>query len=209
MTDVPFRCGAAILAAGASSRMGRAKTLLPWGSRTVISHLVGVYRDLTEPVVIVCRPDDFPLHTELDALGFPATNRIANPDAASGMYSSVRLALQWPGWRDRTTHVLLGLVDQPQILPVSISRLLDAARRRPDRIIQPLHQGRCRHPVLLPLTLAAPLADPKRYQTLREALEDHQEQVFALQLDDPGLSTDFDTPAQYEEAVKRFSPNQP
>ena len=39
-------CGVIILAAGASSRMGRPKMLLPWGATSVLGHLIGQWQTL-------------------------------------------------------------------------------------------------------------------------------------------------------------------
>ena len=209
MTAPSFLCGAAILAAGASSRMGQPKPLLAWGEHTVIGHLTSLYRRLAGQVRVVCRADDAPLVAELDRIGVPPSDRVFNLEAASGMFSSVKVALHRPGWRDGTTHIVLALVDQPQINPESIARLLEAARSNPDRIIQPLYEGRRRHPIVFPVILAPLIAGNARFETLRDALHAHHESVVALQVADSGLTTDLDTPAQYDAAVNRFLPNPP
>ena len=41
-----MKLGVVILAAGASSRMGRPKLLLPWSGTTVIGHLLNQWRAL-------------------------------------------------------------------------------------------------------------------------------------------------------------------
>ena len=49
--------GVVILGAGASTRMGRPKLLLPWGDTSIIGHLLGQWRGLgARPIAVVCRP---------------------------------------------------------------------------------------------------------------------------------------------------------
>lgn len=204
-----MKCGTAILAAGMSQRMGRPKSLLPWGDASIMGHLVALYAGLVEQVVVVCRPGDEPLNRELDRLALPPSHRIPNPETGSDMFASVRLALGWTGWNRDLTHLLLALGDQPQIEPATITRLLDAARTAPDRIIQPFQAGRRRHPVILPVPLARSIALDSRFTTLRDALNEYRDKITPLPVNDPGLDTDLDSPADYQTAVKRFAPHAP
>lgn len=201
-----MKCGAAILAAGISSRMGRAKPLLPWGETTIIGHLVALYLRRVDQVAVVCRPEDAPLHHELDRLALCPHNRIHNPDAGSDMYGSVRLALGWPGWDPGITHLLLALSDQPQIRATTVSALQELARTNPGKIIQPWREGRRRHPVIVPVATARGIVRDPAFTSLREALDAHREAIQTLAVDDPGTEIDLDSPADYDEAVERFAP---
>ena len=72
--------GVIILGAGASSRMGRPKLLLPLKDTTIVGHLILQWRELgAGQIAVVHRPNDAQLAAELDRLDFPAQNRIANP----------------------------------------------------------------------------------------------------------------------------------
>src|SRR4030095_6978355 len=94
-----------VLAAGASSRMGRSKLLLPWGSASVLGHLVGQWRSLgARQVAVVCAADTPSLDVELDRLEIVATDRIPNPHPGDGMFSSVQCAARWGGWVPGLTH---------------------------------------------------------------------------------------------------------
>ena len=69
--------GVVILGAGASSRMGRPKLLLPWGDTSIVGHLIRQWHLLgAEQIAIVCRAGDKPLTDELNRLDFPPTARI-------------------------------------------------------------------------------------------------------------------------------------
>jgi CTP:molybdopterin cytidylyltransferase MocA len=44
LNEAPFAFGVVILAAGASTRMGTCKLLLPWGEKTILTHLLDQWR---------------------------------------------------------------------------------------------------------------------------------------------------------------------
>src|SRR5688500_10041739 len=57
-----MRSFAIIPAAGASQRMGRPKLLLPWGSTTVIEHVLTQWRQSrVDETIVVVSPDNGPL----------------------------------------------------------------------------------------------------------------------------------------------------
>src|SRR5829696_1203279 len=97
--SAPFRFAVVILAAGASSRMGRPKLLLPWGETTVLGHLIAQWQQAgAQQITVVCASGDEGIHKELDRIGFARERRIINPDASRGMFSSVQTAAHWRGW---------------------------------------------------------------------------------------------------------------
>jgi molybdenum cofactor cytidylyltransferase len=145
----PFHLGAIILAAGASSRMGQPKMLLPWGNTTVVGHLVDLWRQLgAKQVAVVCAAGDAALATELDRVGLPATDRISNPQPERGMFSSIRCAAAWEGWHADLTHWVVVLGDQPHLRLESLRPLIDFAAVHPESVCQPSWNGHGRHPVL-------------------------------------------------------------
>jgi molybdenum cofactor cytidylyltransferase len=90
--------GVILLGAGASTRMGRPKLLLPWGGTTVLGHLIAQWRALQAGQITVVCAADGPVPAELDRLAFAAENRIVNPHPEQGMFSSIQCAARWPGW---------------------------------------------------------------------------------------------------------------
>src|SRR5208283_4064841 len=84
LKTVPF--GVVILGAGASSRMGQPKLLLPWRDTTVLGAILRQWRELgAAQIAVVHRPNDAPLAAELGRLDFPAHDRIENPQPERGM----------------------------------------------------------------------------------------------------------------------------
>jgi molybdenum cofactor cytidylyltransferase len=191
--------GVAILAAGASTRMGRPKMLLPWGDTSVIGHIISTWeRHLrATQVSVICAPAPAPVIGELDRLLFPKEERITNPTPECGMLSSVQTAAHWPGWNPGLTHFALVLGDQPHLSEATLRELLDAACRNPGVIHQPSFRGRARHPVIFPAAEFRSIATTKQ-PTLRDFLQSSERTL--VPLEDPGLNLDLDFPSDYEAA---------
>jgi molybdenum cofactor cytidylyltransferase len=193
-----------ILAAGASSRMGQPKLLLPWGGTSVLGHLVARWREIgAVQVGVVGATGDAGLNHELSRLGFPLSQRIENPEPARGMFSSIQCAAQWPGWKETITHWAITLGDQPHLALATLRSLAEFSEANPGFICQPSHQRRACHPVLLPKKLFQDL-DSSSDATLKEFLAARCEFTHLVELPDPGLDLDLDTPADYEAARQRF-----
>jgi len=192
---------AVILAAGASSRMGRPKLLLPWGSTSVIGHLLSQWRLLgASQIAVVCAPANQPLHAELDRLGFPASYRVLNPKPERGMFSSIQCAAHWNGWQPGLNHWVIALGDQPLVRIETLRRLLGFAAAHSEQVCQPSRNGRGRHPVILSADVFARLKDSPA-ENLKQFLITSGLTVARCEIDDPGLDLDLDEPADYERAL--------
>jgi len=191
-----------ILAAGASTRMGRPKLLLPWREGTVLAHLVATWGKLgAARIAVVVPPESEALAGELDRLGVPASDRIENPHPQRGMFSSVRCAAQRKDWPPALTHFLLTLGDQPHVIAETLRALLDFAVEHPDRICQPARAGRPRHPVLLPHDVFLELAETSA-ENLKQFLLARESRRATFESGDDGLDFDLDEPADYERALR-------
>ena len=194
--------GAIVLGAGASSRMGRPKLLLPWGETSIIGHIIGQWRELgASQTAIVCRPNDLELAAELGRLSFPLAGRIENPQPERGMFSSIRCAANWGGWKSELTVWAIVLGDQPHLRADMLRALLAFQREHVDAICQPVYGGHARHPVLLPRKVWDELKD-SRVKTLKEFLKRTSSPVVKCPIEDSGLGLDLDRPEDYEKAVK-------
>ena len=196
--------GVIILAAGASSRMGKPKLLLPWGGTSVLGHLIEQWRELkANQIAVVLASGNSTIGIELDRLGFPAASRIANPQSERGMFSSIQRAAGWGKWDSGLTHGVIVLGDQPHLLRATLRALLDFAAAQPQKICQPSRRGRPRHPVVLPKAILDQIKD-SRDATLKQFLQNHAHAMALRELDDPGLDFDVDTPGDYEQALRLF-----
>lgn len=199
--------GVAILAAGASTRMGRPKMLLPWENTSVLGHIIAVWthRLRATQVAVVCAPLPSPVPAELDRIAFPAQNRITNPTPENGMFSSIQAAAAWCNWSTDLTHIALVLGDQPHLRVSTLAELCRAAEKNPGAILQPSFNGKPRHPVFLPREAFRTLAGTP-HSTLRDFLAVQSRTL--LPITDPGLDLDLDYPADYEAARELTSQTQ-
>jgi molybdenum cofactor cytidylyltransferase len=195
--------GVVILAAGASSRMGRPKLALPWGETTIIGHLISTWRQLkVDQIAVVCASENEPVHAALDRIAFPASQRIINPVPLRGMFSSIQSAAAWAGWNEQISHFVIALGDQPGISATSLQAQLDFAVRHPNVVCQPMHEGRRCHPVVLPRSVFEQVTRSEK-ETFREFLEPFKRAC--VQLDDKQLADDIDRPEDYERAIEKMS----
>jgi len=193
-----FNLGAAILAAGLSTRMGQPKLLLPWGDTSVIGHLLQAWTRLgVGQIAVVCAATASVIHAEMDRLHLAREDRIANPSPDAGMFSSIQCAARWPNWRTGLTHFAVVLGDQPHLRRSTLERVLDFAAAHPENICQPLRNGRRRHPVILPRDSFMELREFPG-NDLKQFLNSVPELLAGCEMDDPGLDLDMDSPADYE-----------
>lgn len=160
MKGGPLRWEAILLAAGASTRMGEPKALLPWSGRRLLEHQVlevlatRVYR-----VVVVLgahRERLYPLvERGVRALGgrLQGGSRlvcVVNADWRSGKCSSIRCGAE--AVSPEADHVLVAAVDQP--LAAEVLEALLAVHERSGRAVTvPRAGGRRGHPVALRASL--------------------------------------------------------
>ena len=132
LNEAPVAFGVVILAAGASTRMGRCKLLLPWGDKTILTHLLDQWRSTgAAQIAPVIDPSNQLLRKALADAGFSPSDWIENPSPQLGMFSSLQEASRWTGWLSTLTHWIISLGDQPHIQISTLRLLLDAARKIP------------------------------------------------------------------------------
>src|SRR3989442_1578671 len=197
--------GAVILAAGASSRMGKPKLVLSWGKTSVLGHLIEQWQQAAaKQIAVVHAGADQAVGADLDRLDFPVANRIVNPQPERGMLSSIQCAAAWDRWSSGLTHWAIVLGDQPHLRRETLRELLEFAADHPLQVCQPSRRGRARHPVVLPKPVFERLKD-SRVETLKQFLQDNGGVVALREMDDPGLDFDMDTPEDYEKARRLFA----
>jgi molybdenum cofactor cytidylyltransferase len=197
---LPFNLAVIVLAAGASTRMGQCKALLPWGATTVLGQIVKEWSRVGADAHVVSasgREGSMALQVEIDRLGIKPTRQILNAGAASGMFSSIRAAASWP-FEVAYTSFAIALGDQPQIDAVRVlTPLIHTAQRQPGVVVQPSFHGAAKHPVIVPGDMFLALANSPG-PTLKEALSGLPR--LHVPVAEPMLDFDLDTPADYERA---------
>lgn len=191
-----MRFGTVILAAGASTRMGRPKLLLPWGERTILAHLAEQWAALGAGQVAVVVEAKSPLEGHLTKV-----ERIVNPQPELGMFGSVQCAAKWQGWLRELTHFTITLGDQPHVPFSTLQEVVWFAEQNPGYICQPSRNGRPRHPVMVPGAVFTQLA-ASHEPTLKDFLRSRESQRRTFESQDSALDLDIDTPEDYDRARK-------
>ena len=120
-----MRISAIILAAGASSRMGQAKQLLPLAGSTVLAKTIENVRlaAIDELLVVLgASAEAIRLHLPTEGLKL-----IFNPDYQQGMATSLRAGLA--AVEEHSNAALIVLGDQPFIRPGTLDRIVEEYRR--------------------------------------------------------------------------------
>jgi molybdenum cofactor cytidylyltransferase len=197
LKEAPFAFGVVILAAGASTRMGRCKLLLPWGEKTILTHLLDQWRSTgAAQIAPVIDPSNEFLRKALAHAGFSPRDWIENPSPQKGMFSSLQEASRWIGWLSTLTHWIISLGDQPHIQISTLRLLLDATRKNPTRICQPAFHGRAAHPIILPANNFRELAQSD-IPNLRAYVRTREAVPLRVAVEDAAVSHDLNTPEDY------------
>jgi molybdenum cofactor cytidylyltransferase len=196
----PMGFGVILLAAGASSRMGRPKMLLPWNGTSILGHLIATWQRVAVGQIAVVVSENGGVVSELDRLGFSEGGRIVNPNPEEGMFSSIRVAALWSGWKETLSHWVIVLGDQPHLSEELLAALVNHAAQHPEAVCQPGRGGRPRHPVVVPENVFGRLRTT-RCGNLKQFLAAEGVPVSLMNRDDPGLDFDLDRPADYAWAV--------
>jgi molybdenum cofactor cytidylyltransferase len=184
--------GAIVLAAGASSRMGRPKALLPLPSgepfvARIHATLVAASRS---PVVIVVRAE---LRDEV-AAAVPGARLVVNENPARGQLSSLIAGLDALG---ACEAAMMTLVDLPLVRVDTICAVVDAWRRSRAPLVRPVHDGRHGHPVVFGAPLIAALRRADLDAGARPVVHAFARDAVDVPVEDEGTVLDIDTPFDY------------
>lgn len=190
-----------ILAAGSSSRMGRDKALLPWppGSRnpsdTFLRAGLRTLRPHCDFVLVVAGANAPTLEPVVNAAG---GDLVVNPDPERGQFSSLRIALREVLVRGRDAAIVT-LVDRPPCLPETVLRLRDEFASSPDDIwaVIPQNAGDHGHPVVFGREMIEAMLRAPESSNAREVLHAIESRLRYVDVDDPFVSLNINTPEEY------------
>jgi molybdenum cofactor cytidylyltransferase len=189
---------AIILAAGASTRMGRCKALLPAGQGGppfVVALAKTFIAGGADDVVIVTAAERVAIGAALDAAGVPA-RVLTNPAPDRGQLSSLLIAINLidqPGVR----AALMTPVDLPRIAPETVRAVIDAYRQSGAPLVRPARNGRHGHPVLLDRALFDELRHVDPADGAHVVVRAHAARGIDVPTQDEGAFADIDSPADY------------
>lgn len=183
-----------ILAAGASTRMGRTvKQLLPWKGTTLLGHAISTAKaSKADDVVVILGAQASQLHSMFE---MSSVTLLENKQWPLGMGTSIACGIahlidhqkKWNG-------ALIMLCDQPMVDVDYLNTLIDTFA---DNVIVATDYGERRGvPALFSKAYFHELAELKADYGAREVLQRHREDVIVL--DAAGRTVDVDTPEDYK-----------
>ncbi len=184
-----------ILAAGASSRMGRDKALLPWRGGTFLSAAIRALQPVTDFVIVVAGANAGELAPIVNAnAGF----LVINPHPEQGQFSSLKIGLQEVLNRGRDAAIIT-LVDRPAAAGATIEQIKNEFLSTGDQIwaVVPEHAGKHGHPIVIGREMITAFLDAPASSSAREVEHSLQQHIRYLPVDDPLVVANVDTPEDF------------
>ncbi|HIE38574.1 MAG TPA: hypothetical protein EYP77_05830, partial [Anaerolineae bacterium] len=194
-----------LLAAGGSTRLGRPKQLLEWQSKPMVAHVADIALAAgLAPVVVV--------------LGHAAKEVRAALAARP-----VQTAMNWRWKEGLSTSVQVGLAmlppdidgaiflqcDQPLVPADLLRRLVARFEETGAPIVHPTHRGQRATPVLFARPLFPELAAVTGDRGGRVLLDRYANDIAVVEVEDPRLLVDIDTPEDYRRLLEMRDSNLP
>jgi molybdenum cofactor cytidylyltransferase len=187
---------ALILAAGGSRRLGRSKQLEPWGSTTLLGHVIDLVESFpVDETWVVVGAD---LDRVVNEIGPRPVGIIQNPAWESGLSSSLRVGLDALTRLSKADAALVLLGDQPSVRADVVTALIERHRRSRALAIVPKYRYSMGNPVLLGRSLMSLEGD----EGAMRLLQAHSEWVEEVWVDSLP-PRDIDTQADVEELRPR------
>ena len=196
-----FVIPAIVLAAGRSSRMGRAKAMLPaGGGHTFLTRIVATFLDAgVDDVIVVVGHDADQIASSFSESGLPArfvVNREYDRGQLSSMLAGVN-AIDRPG----VTAVLVTLVDVPLVSAATVRAVIDSYRITHAPIVRPTSGERHGHPLLIDRSVFAALRAADPATGAKPIVRAYASSTGDIPIDDEGAFTDIDTAEEYQKII--------
>ena len=190
-----------VLAAGRSSRMGRAKATLPVdGAHTFLTRIVRTFLDAgVDDVIVVVGHDADAIAASFSESGLPA-RFVVNRDYDRGQLSSLLAglnAIDRPG----VAAVLVTLVDVPLVTAATVRTVVDTYRRTRAPIVRPTSGDRHGHPLLIDRSVFGALRSADLSTGAKPVVRAHATAAGDIAIADEGAFADIDTVDDYRRLV--------
>ncbi|NEO18319.1 MULTISPECIES: nucleotidyltransferase family protein [unclassified Moorena] len=188
-----------ILAAGASTRMGKPKQLLPYQGCSLLRHTIEkAMASVCKPVVVVLGANAQQIYSEVNQ---PSVTVVENPDWNLGMGSSIRSGILSLGSCYETIDAaVITVCDQPFISPEIINHLVAAYHATGKPIVACQYADTLGVPVLFKHRFFSELATLDETVGAKKIINKYYNEVFSISF--PLGVIDIDTPRDYQKLEK-------
>jgi molybdenum cofactor cytidylyltransferase len=190
----PKRIGIVILAAGGSRRMGQPKQLLPFRDRTLLRHAVETaVASMCRPILVVIGA-----HAELVSLELQSLPVLIayNPEWATGIGSSLRVAIQTLGAIDGIEGVVITLSDQPLVSADAVKKIVEAHYQTGKDIVASEYADTHGVPLFVGKRFFDEISALAGMEGAKCVIDRHLEEMTTVPLVE--AASDIDTPNDYE-----------
>ena len=189
-----MQTGAVIVAAGMSSRMGDFKPMLNIGSISIAQRIVATFHQAgVTKIVVVTGYNAQQLERHLNNLGlvFLRNENYANTQ----MFDSAKIGLAY--LKDKCDRIFFTPVDIPLFTSLTVTQLMETEAS----LACPVCEGRTGHPLLIAASLVDTLLRDPGDGGLQGAISRCGSKMTRVEVSDPGILHDADTPADYAELL--------
>jgi molybdenum cofactor cytidylyltransferase len=185
-----------ILAAGASSRMGRDKALLPWQGGTFLSTAIQALQRETELVIVVAGKNASALQPVIYS---HAAFLVTNPNPELGQMSSLQRGVEEVLNRGRDAAIIT-LVDRPAPRTETIRQVKEAFLNAGDETwaAVPEFGGRHGHPIIVGREMIEAFLRAPATSSARDVEHARQQHILYVPVDDRLVTVNVNTEEDYE-----------
>jgi molybdenum cofactor cytidylyltransferase len=181
---------AILLAAGKSSRFGANKLMHPLNGRPIALHAAAALKAACPDALAVVSPGS-PLKELLEHAGLATVDcERAHEGMGASLQSAIAATQNAGGW-------LIALADMPYIQPATHRRIV-LALQQGAALAAPAYRGERGHPVGLGARFRDELLNLSGDAGARAILKTHAGEIELIEVDDPGVLKDIDTPGDLE-----------
>ena len=186
-----MQIGAVIVAAGMSSRMGDFKPMLNIGSISIAQRIVATLHQAGVTKIAVVTGYNAPLlerHLTNSGLVFLRNENYATTQ----MFDSAKIGLAY--MEDKCERILFTPVDVPLFTAMTVTELIESGAP----LCCPMCEGKTGHPLLIASELIDAILEDSGEGGLQGAIARCGAEMRRIEVADPGVLHDADTPADYQ-----------